>query len=155
MNAIDVATHGLEGQWTGATADGGVDLLDERAVTARAAVFGEVFTHNAVDIDRPASSLVPLGRGARLEADCALSPTMFRDGRIKCTTSALTRVKPANLARNDQTRPPIPPPARHLVDATTVDMAIEALAKKSDRKSERMVRQDTSVLNTADRGVHA
>ncbi len=35
----------------------GVDLLDERAVAARPAVFGEVFTHNAVDIDRPASSL--------------------------------------------------------------------------------------------------
>jgi uncharacterized sulfatase len=35
----------------------GVDLLDERAVAARPAVFGEIFTHNAVDIDRPASSL--------------------------------------------------------------------------------------------------
>ena len=35
----------------------GVNLLDERAVTGRPAVFGEVFTHNAVDIDEPASSL--------------------------------------------------------------------------------------------------
>ncbi len=36
----------------------GVDLLDERAVTARPAVFGEIFTHNAVDIDQPSSSLL-------------------------------------------------------------------------------------------------
>ncbi len=35
----------------------GVDLLDEQAVAARPAVFGEVFTHNAVDLHDPASSL--------------------------------------------------------------------------------------------------
>jgi uncharacterized sulfatase len=35
----------------------GVDLLDEAAVTARKQVFGECFTHNAVDLDQPAMSL--------------------------------------------------------------------------------------------------
>ncbi len=35
----------------------GVDLLDQKAVAARSAIFGEIFTHNAVDIDVPASSL--------------------------------------------------------------------------------------------------
>lgn len=35
----------------------GLDLRDEQAVATRRAVFGECFTHNAVDIDRPASSL--------------------------------------------------------------------------------------------------
>jgi arylsulfatase A-like enzyme len=35
----------------------GVDLLDQKAVAARTAIFGEIFTHNAVDIDVPASSL--------------------------------------------------------------------------------------------------
>jgi uncharacterized sulfatase len=35
----------------------GVDLLDPSAVEARRAVFGEIFTHNAVDIHRPSTSL--------------------------------------------------------------------------------------------------
>jgi arylsulfatase A-like enzyme len=35
----------------------GVDLLDETAVAGRGPVFGECFTHNAVDLDDPASSL--------------------------------------------------------------------------------------------------
>jgi uncharacterized sulfatase len=35
----------------------GVDLLDEKAVSGRPAIFGEVFTHNAVQIHDPASSL--------------------------------------------------------------------------------------------------
>ncbi len=35
----------------------GVNLLDEKAVAGRPAVFGEVFTHNAVNIHDPASSL--------------------------------------------------------------------------------------------------
>jgi uncharacterized sulfatase len=35
----------------------GLDLRDEQAVATRRAVFGECFTHNAVDIDKPASSL--------------------------------------------------------------------------------------------------
>jgi uncharacterized sulfatase len=36
---------------------GGVNLLDREAVAERPALFGEIFTHNAVDIDRPATSL--------------------------------------------------------------------------------------------------
>jgi uncharacterized sulfatase len=35
----------------------GVDLRDESTVAHRKAIFGEIFTHNAVDIHRPASSL--------------------------------------------------------------------------------------------------
>ncbi len=35
----------------------GVDLLDDHAVGGRKMVFGEIFTHNAVDINDPASSL--------------------------------------------------------------------------------------------------
>jgi arylsulfatase A-like enzyme len=35
----------------------GVDLLDEKAVAARDAVFGACFTHDAVDLDAPARSL--------------------------------------------------------------------------------------------------
>lgn len=36
----------------------GLDLLDEQSLAAREAVFGEIFTHNAVDVDDPASSLM-------------------------------------------------------------------------------------------------
>lgn len=35
----------------------GLNLADESAVTTRKTLFGECFTHNAVDLDRPASSL--------------------------------------------------------------------------------------------------
>jgi uncharacterized sulfatase len=35
----------------------GVNLLDEATVARRRAIFGEIFTHNAVDIQRPSSSL--------------------------------------------------------------------------------------------------
>jgi uncharacterized sulfatase len=35
----------------------GVNLLDSSAVDGRQAIFGEIFTHNAVDIHRPSSSL--------------------------------------------------------------------------------------------------
>jgi arylsulfatase A-like enzyme len=35
----------------------GLNLLDESALAHRDAIFGEIFTHNAVDIDRPATSL--------------------------------------------------------------------------------------------------
>jgi len=35
----------------------GVDLLDASSVAARKQTFGEVFTHNAVDVDDPASSV--------------------------------------------------------------------------------------------------
>lgn len=35
----------------------GVDLLDDKAVAARKQLFGEVFTHNAVDVEEPASSV--------------------------------------------------------------------------------------------------
>jgi arylsulfatase A-like enzyme len=58
VSAIDVAptilrAAGLEPQ----PGMEGVNLLDEQAVAGRPAVFGELFTHNAVDIRDPASSL--------------------------------------------------------------------------------------------------
>jgi len=34
----------------------GVNLLDEKALAGRHAIFGEVFTHSAVDVDRPAAN---------------------------------------------------------------------------------------------------
>lgn len=35
----------------------GIDLLDDEALKRRRSLFGEIFTHNAVDIHRPATSL--------------------------------------------------------------------------------------------------
>jgi uncharacterized sulfatase len=35
----------------------GINLLDERAVARRKAIYGECFTHNAVDLDKPAANL--------------------------------------------------------------------------------------------------
>lgn len=35
----------------------GVDLLDEQSVKRRRAIFGECFTHSAVDLDKPAANL--------------------------------------------------------------------------------------------------
>jgi len=35
----------------------GLNLLDEKAVAARKALYGECFTHNFVDMENPASSL--------------------------------------------------------------------------------------------------
>lgn len=35
----------------------GVNLLDEMAVKSRKAIFGECFTHNAIDLDNPAANL--------------------------------------------------------------------------------------------------
>jgi uncharacterized sulfatase len=35
----------------------GINLMDAAAVAARKAIFGEIFTHNAIDIEEPASSL--------------------------------------------------------------------------------------------------
>lgn len=35
----------------------GVNLLDEKAVAARKTLFGECFTHNAVDLHKPAANL--------------------------------------------------------------------------------------------------
>jgi arylsulfatase A-like enzyme len=58
VNAIDIAPTVLKA--TGlATSEGmgGINLLDERAVTGRQAIFGELFTHNAVNIHDPVSSL--------------------------------------------------------------------------------------------------
>ena len=53
----------------------GIDLLDEHAIATRRAIFGEIFTHNAVDIHDPASSLRYrwVDRGC-LEADRTVSP---------------------------------------------------------------------------------
>jgi arylsulfatase A-like enzyme len=58
VSAIDIAPTVLKAADL-ALSDGmeGVNLLDERAVTGRRAIFGELFTHNAVNIHDPVSSL--------------------------------------------------------------------------------------------------
>jgi uncharacterized sulfatase len=58
VSAIDIAPTILSAAGVGPQkSTEGVDLLDQQAVGNRRAIFGEVFTHNAVDIDQPASSL--------------------------------------------------------------------------------------------------
>ncbi|HSI32885.1 MAG: sulfatase [Phycisphaerae bacterium] len=56
--SLDIAPTLLAAAGLKATADmPGVNLLDDAAVNARTTIFGEVFTHNAVDLNVPASSL--------------------------------------------------------------------------------------------------
>ncbi len=58
VSSIDVLPTILAAAGVKPTAEmTGVDLRDERAVATRPAVFGEIFTHDAVDLDRPAASL--------------------------------------------------------------------------------------------------
>jgi uncharacterized sulfatase len=58
VSSIDLAPTILAAAGVNATAEmQGLNLLDESALAHRAAIFGEIFTHNAVDIDRPATSL--------------------------------------------------------------------------------------------------
>jgi arylsulfatase A-like enzyme len=58
ISAIDIAPTVLKaaGVETPSSLQG-VNLLDEAAVSGRRAIFGEIFTHNAVDIQVPAASL--------------------------------------------------------------------------------------------------
>ncbi|HUT91530.1 MAG TPA: sulfatase [Thermoguttaceae bacterium] len=56
--SIDLAPTILTACGLEATADmQGVDLLDREAPSARKSIFGETFTHNAIDVHDPASSL--------------------------------------------------------------------------------------------------
>ncbi|AMV37346.1 sulfatase [Planctomyces sp. SH-PL62] len=58
VSSIDLAPTILKAIGAEPTPDmQGIDLLDPQAVARREAVFGEVFTHDAVDLDRPAASL--------------------------------------------------------------------------------------------------
>ena len=58
VSAIDVAPTVLKAVGLEPTAGmDGVNLLDERAVTGRRAIFGELFTHNAVNIHDPVANL--------------------------------------------------------------------------------------------------
>jgi uncharacterized sulfatase len=58
VSSIDVAPTILAAAGVDRSADmRGIDLLDNAAVARRSAIFGEVFTHNAVDIKRPSSGL--------------------------------------------------------------------------------------------------
>jgi uncharacterized sulfatase len=56
--SIDIAPTllGIVGQSPTAGMQG-VNLLDDAALARRKAIFGECFTHNAVDLDRPAANL--------------------------------------------------------------------------------------------------
>lgn len=57
-SSIDVAPTILAAAGLKPSAEqSGINLLDEAARSSRTALFGEIFTHNAVDLDRPASSL--------------------------------------------------------------------------------------------------
>lgn len=57
-HSIDLAPTVLAVAGLAATPDmQGINLLDEQALAARHAVFGECFEHNAVDIERPVTSL--------------------------------------------------------------------------------------------------
>src|SRR5207248_2947112 len=57
-SAVDLVPTLLHAVGLKPTADmQGVNLLDAAAVARRQAIFGECFTHDAVDIDDPASSL--------------------------------------------------------------------------------------------------
>jgi uncharacterized sulfatase len=58
VSAIDIAPTVLRAAGLGLPAGlDGFNLLDEKAVAGRSPVFGEVFTHNVVDLRDPASSL--------------------------------------------------------------------------------------------------
>jgi uncharacterized sulfatase len=58
VSAIDIAPTILKAAGVAPQAGtDGINLLDAQAVSARPAVFGEIFTHNAVDIHDPSSSL--------------------------------------------------------------------------------------------------
>jgi uncharacterized sulfatase len=58
VSAIDVAPTILKAAGLAPQAGtDGVDLLDPQAVAARPAIFGEIYTHDAVDIHDPSSSL--------------------------------------------------------------------------------------------------
>jgi uncharacterized sulfatase len=57
-SSIDIAPTLLAAAGLPPTADmPGLNLLDRKALDRRKAIFGETFTHNAVDINHPASSL--------------------------------------------------------------------------------------------------
>ena len=83
----------------------GVDLLDDAAVKARPAIFGECFTHNAVDLNDPASSLrwrwVIDGQ---LEADRAARARTSRTRSRSCTTCRSDPHEQTNLAGQDPQR---------------------------------------------------
>jgi uncharacterized sulfatase len=59
VSSIDLAPTILKACGAEAMTRGlpGLDLLDREAVDSRDAIFGEIFTHNAVDLKEPASSL--------------------------------------------------------------------------------------------------
>ena len=58
VSAIDIAPTVLAAAGLGPQAGTeGINLLDDKAVSGRQAIFGEIFTHNAVSLHDPASSL--------------------------------------------------------------------------------------------------
>lgn len=58
VSSLDLAPTILAAAEAAVPADlPGINLMDDPAVNARRTIFGECFTHNAIDLDRPASSL--------------------------------------------------------------------------------------------------
>jgi arylsulfatase A-like enzyme len=58
VSAIDIAPAVLQAAGLPSQAGTeGINLLDDKAVSGRPAIFGEIFTHNAANIHDPASSL--------------------------------------------------------------------------------------------------
>ncbi len=92
----------------------GINLLDNHAVESRPAIFGECFTHNAVDLERPAANLRwrwVVSRGKKLIAPSAANePTRANtlspggrgqgEGDAAADTSGNSAVELYNLARD-------------------------------------------------------
>ncbi len=76
----------------------GVNLLDDQAVKARPAIHGECFTHNSMDLDKPAASL---RWRWMVEGDWKLivpAPQNEPDGKVELYNLASDKLEEKNLA---------------------------------------------------------
>jgi uncharacterized sulfatase len=82
----------------------GVNLLDDKARSARKAIFGECFTHNAVDLHEPASSLRwrwAIEDGWKLIVPASQNEP---DGKIELFNLAKDPAEATNLASSEPDR---------------------------------------------------
>jgi uncharacterized sulfatase len=85
----------------------GIDLLDAAAVSRREAVFGAIFTHDAVDIRRPAANVMyrwcVAGRWKLIVPDAAIVPDrqaeLYDVVADPLETSDLLAARPRDAAR--------------------------------------------------------